>query len=378
MANVVDLRRADDPSDLVHRAVQILAEGGIVGIPTDTTYVLAAQALRADAVAKLVGEDFADCRKTEFGPSLAVSSAEAAEDYFAGEQALVTRLARRCWPGPVTLEILADHEDSCVGRLPAAVRECLLADQRYLAIRVVGHTFVQQLHRFLPGPLVLSPLWAGGGGAITNGEAAAIQVGERVPLLLDDGPTRYGGPATVVRIKGKDYQIRYEGVVESAAIEKFSKPLLALVCTGNTCRSPMAEVLLRKRLSDLFGREDAVGVVSAGIAAYQGDQASGQAVEVMSQRGLDLTSHCSQPMTEQLLRLADVVLTMTRGHRDAILAKFPDAADRVHTLRLDGGDIADPVGAPLEVYQQCADQIDAQLALWIERLQGQWNSGDQQ
>lgn len=78
----------------------------------------------------------------------------------------------------------------------------------------------------------------------------------------------------------------------------------------------------------------------------------------------------------ELLLLADLVLTMTRSHRDAILAKYPEASDRVFTLRIDGGDIADPVGAPNEVYEACANQIDSQLAIWAERLRAQWLQSD--
>ncbi len=65
---------------------------------------------------------------------------------------------------------------------------------------------------------------------------------------------------------------------------------------------------------------------------------------------------------------ADIVLTMTRGHRAAILAAYPDRAHQVRTLRRDGGDIADPVGSSVEVYRQCAEQIEQELRYWIENL----------
>ena len=132
---------------------------------------------------------------------------------------------------------------------------------------------------------------------------------------------------------------------------------------------------MRKQIGSGHGRCQ-VGCIANGrhfIAkiSARNNRASNHAVEVMGQRGLDLTGHSSQPMTEQILQLADFILTMTRNHRDAILSKFPEVADRVHTLRVDGGDISDPVGSSLEVYQACADQIDEQLAIWVDRFRDQ-------
>jgi protein-tyrosine phosphatase len=111
----------------------------------------------------------------------------------------------------------------------------------------------------------------------------------------------------------------------------------------------MAETLLREQIRQKLGSEDKVRVLSAGVAAGAGSGASPQAVEVMGSRDLDLTGHSSRPLDDAVMNVADLILTMTRGHRAAILAAWPNMEDRVHTLRRDGGDITDPVGMPVEV-----------------------------
>jgi protein-tyrosine phosphatase len=88
----------------------------------------------------------------------------------------------------------------------------------------------------------------------------------------------------------------------------------------------------------------------------------------MCRRGLDLSEHCSRPLDDALMNVADLVLAMTRGHRAAILAAWPDMHDHVFTLRHDGGDISDPVGMPVDVYHECANQMDDELAKWMEVL----------
>ena len=87
-----------------------------------------------------------------------------------------------------------------------------------------------------------------------------------------------------------------------------------------------------------------------------------EAVKVMAGCGADLSGHASQPLTERLANYADVIFTMTRSHRQAILAQWPGLVDRVKLLSPAGNDVSDPIGGPLEVYQQCAEQIDGLLA----------------
>ncbi len=131
------------------------------------------------------------------------------------------------------------------------------------------------------------------------------------------------------------------------------------LCTGNTCRSPMAAALMRRAL-DKCGREDII-VKSAGLAAT-GTPASTNAIAAMSEidkaLGIQLAAHISQPATPELLREADVIAVMSASHARAALLMGVDA-DRVRILSVDGGEgIADPYGGNLECYRQTRDELD--------------------
>ncbi len=378
MATLVDLQKAEDPRDMIHRAVQALAEGHVIAVPTETVYGLAASGLDADAVERLVALKGRD----PVAPlAIALRSSEAMWDFANEPSPLSERLARRCWPGPLTLVLPCDDPESAVTQLPAAVRQTVLAADGCVGFRVVDHRVFQTLHQFVAAPIVLTSANRSGEPPATTGEMVAESFQDDLPLILSDGPCRYGGPSTVVRVRGNRYEILREGAIERTAMRQFAKPIIAVVCTGNTCRSPMAEVLLREQFRKKTGREDAVLVVSAGVAAMPGSGAAQQAVEVMSGRGLDLTGHSSRPLDERLVELADLILTMTKQHRDAIVARWPAAAERVRTLRHDGTDVSDPIGAPTEVYMACAEQIDQELEGWVAALGDDWlpsEDGDQE
>lgn len=141
---------------------------------------------------------------------------------------------------------------------------------------------------------------------------------------------------------------------------------IVMVCTGNICRSPMAEAFMRQRLREAGCGDE---VLSAGVFAYEGDAASQDAVEAMKEYDLDLAEHRSRALKEALTRDA-LILCMTGSHKRSILHVYPEA--RVYTLGEYAGlgeDIADPYGRGIAVYRRCAAQIDravdAAAARWL-------------
>ncbi len=126
------------------------------------------------------------------------------------------------------------------------------------------------------------------------------------------------------------------------------------VCTGNTCRSPMAEgLLLNKKIKD-------ISVESAGLFA-DGSPASSEACTVMKEYGIDISGHSSSQITERLVKTADQILVMTRSQEQMLLATFPFAKEKISTLGEwagSGEDVRDPFGGTLDEYRACCKQID--------------------
>lgn len=138
---------------------------------------------------------------------------------------------------------------------------------------------------------------------------------------------------------------------------------ILFICTGNTCRSPMAQVLLQE-MATRQGKKDRIEVSSAGIAGGIGG-ASQEACAAMTRHGLDLTRHRSRRVTRELMAAADLVLTMTAGHKRILGTLFPEAQQKIWSLaefaEVPQEDIADPLGGDAAAYQASAEQIERLL-----------------
>jgi tRNA threonylcarbamoyl adenosine modification protein (Sua5/YciO/YrdC/YwlC family) len=373
MTHVLDWRNGADARDLIHAAVQALAEGHLVAFPTDTVYVVAASALVPEAVERLQQTT----QRAEDNPlPLAVAGSAEALDWAPDMSLLGRRLARRCWPGPVTLVSAEGVERGLASRLLEPVRR-RVCPTGALGLIAPGHEAFLAALRELPGPVVLAGAGKSGQPAAVTAGQVVEALGETVGLVVDDGPARYGREASVVRVAGNRWEMLREGAVPADLLERQTACLIVFVCTGNTCRSPLAEALCKKRLADRLGCAVAelprrgFLVLSAGLAAMMGGAAAEEAVAVADTHGADLRSHRSRPLTPDLVAQADYLVVMTQGHLQALAAQFRRLRPRARLLSAAGDDVPDPIGGEHDVYQECAQRIWRHLEEFVGQLPGE-------
>jgi len=145
---------------------------------------------------------------------------------------------------------------------------------------------------------------------------------------------------------------------------------LAFVCTGNICRSPMAEYMLKDRMSE--DEQENVTVTSAGVAASPGRPPSQPAVSVLKEIGItDIAMHSARPVRELELDHGDYLLTMTRTHLSRLPNRFRERDVRISTLKGfvgNQGSISDPFGAPVDRYREVREELDPLLDGVLEKI----------
>ncbi len=155
-----------------------------------------------------------------------------------------------------------------------------------------------------------------------------------------------------------------------------SKKSVLFVCTGNTCRSPMAEGLFRKAVEDRGDFE----VMSAGVAAYPGDAANPETIKLLAARGISLDGFNSQPVSPELVEQATHIFAMTSGHLEALENLFPDYTDKFFLAcefvdipgRGVASDVPDPIGRGRKAYEETAKTLDLAIPTLIAFIDQTW------
>jgi protein-tyrosine-phosphatase len=148
-------------------------------------------------------------------------------------------------------------------------------------------------------------------------------------------------------------------------------PSVLFVCTGNTCRSPMAEVIFHDHLRQQLLTGSDWRVESAGTWAQDGSPAARNAVELMSRRKLDLSQHRSRTVNAEMLAQFQLILVMEANHKEALIIEFPELKNRIYLLSEMVGrmnSVADPVAKDLLAYQTCVNEMEAYIEQGWQRI----------
>ncbi len=368
---IININSADTYASELTAAAEALRAGELVVFPTETVYGVGANAADPQAVAKLrelKGRHDAQPFTVHLGQR------RHARRYLTAPSPLFRRLARKGWPGPLTLL----GEEPTPGATEIA-RECPAGQLQEIyhdgmvGLRCPDNPAAAWLLSKAGVPVVASSANRGGTPPPFDVHEALRDLGGLVAIAIDGGRTRYNSASTIVEVRGNTWTVRRAGAVDERTIERWASSEVLFVCTGNSCRSPMAEYLFRHGLADRMGcSEESLAkagyrISSAGTLGYVGAGASGGALGEMVRRGIDLRSHQSQALTVELVHRAERVYVMGPEHRQAVLDLVPGAADRVELLDA-AGPVADPMGGSAEQYRKCADQIERAVGTRVQEF----------
>jgi L-threonylcarbamoyladenylate synthase len=366
---VTKLDVANIDSAEIAAAARIIDAGGLVAFPTETVYGIAAKVEQTTMTKlnKLKG------RAPEKNYTLHIAQKSDLQKYVPSVSLRARKLINAAWPGPLTIvfELSADDLDKQQKRLKAEVFKILYRNNS-IGIRCPDHPVAEMLLHACKNPVVAPSANKTDAEPAVDAQAVLAQFSGQIDLLLDAGPSKYKKSSTVVKIGKFGLQILRQGVFPKKQLEESSQLKFLFVCTGNTCRSPMATGIFRKYLAEKLNcdidrlAEIGYKVSSAGTLGLTGEPATAEAIAACAARGIDINAHRSEALNRPLVSDCDFIFVMEQMHRDRVIALDPQSADKCCLLA--ETDIADPIGQSQQVYNDCADRIEKAVKKRISEL----------
>ncbi|MFH1441398.1 MAG: L-threonylcarbamoyladenylate synthase [Candidatus Omnitrophota bacterium] len=332
---IIKIDHLNPKQEYLEEAASVISSGGLVIIPTETVYGIAANMSDAEAITKL---SEIKKRPKDKPFSLLIGKKEVIDNYAVDIPVCAYKFIERFWPGPLTL-IFKSKSGGTIGmRMP----------DNEIALGILNLAKV---------PVVCPSANLSGNPPPIDFESAIKGLNGFVDLAIDAGRVELGVESSVVDLSGDKINILREAAIKKNEIEETAnKKTVLFICTGNSCRSVMAQAQLIKRLKEKKRRD--VEVLSAGIMMLAGSGATEATRQVLLKEGMDVSSHSSQKITKEMLKKSDLILVMEQLHEQRILQIAPELKNRVFLLkefvkkRDTNLDIEDPIGQPIEFYEQ--------------------------
>jgi len=358
-----------DPQ-IIKEASRCLDKGGLIVYPTDTLYGLGVDAYNRKAVNKL----FKVKKREKNRPvSIMLNSMQQIKEIFGFNPAHIKIDLDKILPGKCTAIINNSYQKK-IPILENADKPGTYLEK--VAIRIPANPISGSLAHLFDSPISCTSANISGKENMFSIDNIVSQLGNQIDLVLDAGRMPASMGSTVIDFTSDPYAILRVGDVPRNELQKIlskdieivkNKYIITFVCSGNICRSPIAEAILKK----MFGKtkyKSNVMVHSAGTLSIPTSAAHGYAVDICHDAEIDLTHHLSKHITKEIVKNSDIVFCMAQNHISYLIKKYPEDKSKFILLKqwqkpklISIPSIADPIGHEKDFFKSTFNEIHTEL-----------------